>query len=556
MTPSERVRVYELLRAQCKRERQSWESHWQELANFLRPRAIRLDTSQTNDGRKKYTNNNIDNTGILAARTLSAGLMAGVSSPSSPWFRLMMDSGQDIEPGPVREWLDLVEIVMRAVFARSNTYNTLHTLYDDLGIFGVAAAFVERDFDTVIHHTPFVMGEYALSTDHRRRVNGVVREFKMSVAQMAQQFGVDKLVGAAKTAFETQQYMQMFDVVHVMKPRQDFKTGIVATDMPYESVYYQTAEGGHILRESGYRTLRLLAPRWVVRGNDIYGESPGMDALGDVKQLQHQQLSKGRAIDYKIDPPLVAPTRYKGAGIARFPGGITYVDGAGQEDVIRSAYQVDLDLVALREDILDVRERVNKAFFRDLFLMISSDTRSNITAYEIAERNTEKLLMLGPILERVHDELLGPLIDLTFDAIMEANILPPPPREIQGRDLKVEFTSILAQAQKATGARSLDRLIESVARMAQLNPETVDKLNFDQTVDEYASMFAVRQSVVRPDDEVAEIRAQRAQQAMAEQQSASVAGFADAAKKFAETDPAKAKETLAAFMGGGGAGGA
>jgi hypothetical protein len=226
-----------------------------------------------------------------------------------------------------------------------------------------------------------------------------------------------------------------------------------------------------------------------------------------------------------------------------------YLDSTGPEDSIRSAYDVRMDLGALREDIADVRERVNSAFYRDLFLMISSDTRSNITAYEIAERNTEKLLMLGPVLERVHDEALSPLIELTFEAVLAANILPPAPESLQNTDLKVEFVSILAQAQKATGARSLDRLLNSVQIMANMNPEVLDKMNFDQTVDEYASMFAVRQNVVRSDDAVAALRAQRAQAQAQAQAQEQLRGAAETAKIVGETDGAAVRQNLSGVTG-------
>ena len=550
----DRLRRYEALRGQAKNERSSWEGHWQELANFLRPRAIRLDTSDTNSGRKRH-NHIIDNTGLLATRSLAAGLMAGVSSPATPWFRLVpSDSSISTEPGPEREWLDLVETVMRAVFASSNTYNALHTIYDDLGVFGTSACMIEDDFDTVIRHTPLMIGEYSLTTDAKRRVNGMVREISMTVGQVVEKFGYDRCSQTVRNLYDRGDFLSTLDVVHVMAPRAarpaDPRKQVFTQNMAYDSVYYEAgANGGKTLRDSGYRTFRLLAPRWIARGNDVYGESPGMEALGDVKQLQHQHMRKGEAIDYMVRPPLQVPTRYKGAAAARFPGGIMYLDSTGPEDSIRSAYNVNMDLGALREDIADVRERVNSAFYRDLFLMISSDTRSNITAYEIAERNTEKLLMLGPVLERVHDEALSPLIELTFEAVLSANILPPAPESLQNTDLKIEFVSILAQAQKATGARSLDRLLNSVQLMANMNPEVLDKMNFDQTVDEYASMFAVRQNVVRSDDAVAALRAQRAQAQAQAQAQEQLRGAAETAKIVGETDGAAVRQNLSGVTG-------
>ena len=60
----------------------------------------------------------------------------------------------------------------------------------------------------------------------------------------------------------------------------------------------------------------------MVHRNDVYGASPGMDALGDCKQLQHQQRRKGQAIDYQVTPPLQVPGQHKLVDYA--PGGITF----------------------------------------------------------------------------------------------------------------------------------------------------------------------------------------------------------------------------------------
>jgi hypothetical protein len=539
--------------AEAKRERSSWDTHWRELGQFLQPRATRFTASDRNKGNKKHQNI-VDNTGTRAVRALSAGLMSGVTSPSRPWFRLGVPDKALSEEGPVRMWLDDVETIMRRIFAASNTYRTLHGLYEELGIFGTGVSFVEDNFENVIHHNQLMVGEYCLNTDDNSNVDGLIREFEMTVDQTVRKFGIDKVSPTVKNLYDNGNLLAAVEVVHMVHRREhrDVRK-LDSGNMPYCSVYFEPGRNdagkpGTNLREGGYNSFRVLAPRWVVRGNDVYGESPGMDALGDVKQLQHQQLRKGQAIDYSVDPPLQVPLSYKSALSSRLPGGLMFVDSTADQGGIRSAYEANLRLDFLLADVKDVRDRIDSAFFKDLFLMIASDTRSNITATEIAERHEEKLLQLGPVLERVHNELLSPLIDIAFDAMVRAKIVPPPPPELEGVELEVEYISILAQAQKAVGSRSLDKLLQVTANLAALNPEVLDKIDFDQVVDEYGNMYAISPKVIRSDEDTAALREQRQQAEAQAQQAAAMPMVAETAKTLGETDPAQAQKSLAAVQ--------
>jgi hypothetical protein len=274
-----------------------------------------------------------------------------------------------------------------------------------------------------------------------------------------------------------------------------------------------------------------------------------MECLGDVKQLQHQQLRKGQAIDYQVNPPLQVPTKYRETAKARLPGGVFYVDSMGQNTGVRSAFEVRLDLQHLLMDIQDVRERIRSAYYADLFLMLASDNRSGITATEVAERHEEKLLMLGPVLERLHNELLSPLIDTAFDFAARAGILPEAPPELEGLDLNVEFISVLAQAQRAVATQGMDRLLGTVGQMAAVKPEVLDKLDFDQIVDDYGEAYGVNPKVIVPDDAVVALRQQRAQAMQAAQSAATAPQVVESAKTAGEIDVANLQDVLTSLQG-------
>jgi hypothetical protein len=260
-----------------------------------------------------------------------------------------------------------------------------------------------------------------------------------------------------------------------------------------------------------------------------------MEALGDIKQLQHEQLRKAQAIDFKTKPPLQVPTSMKNRDVETLPGGISFVDMNSPSGGIKTAFEVNLDLSHLLADIGDVRERIRGSFYADLFLMLANQNNSNMTATEVAERHEEKLLMLGPVLERLQNELLDPLIEITFDQMMEAGIVPPPPQVLQGVNLNVEYVSMLAQAQRAVGTNSIDRFMGTLGQVAQFKPEVLDKVNTDKWADQYADLLGVDPEILVQEDQVAAIRQQRAQAQQQAAQMEQINQASSAAKNLGQT---------------------
>ena len=521
-------------------ERSSWIAHWKEISEYLLPRSGRFFIEDRNKGSKRH-NAIYDNTGTRALRTLAAGLMAGMTSPARPWFRLTTSDPQLDESAAVKAWLADVTRLMQIVFAKSNTYRALHSQYEELGAFGTASTIVLPDFKSVIHHYPLTAGEYAISTSYRGDVNTLFREFSMTVSQVIEEFGKENVSSTVQNLHSSGKLDQWVTVIHGIARRKERDTGKRdAQNMPFESIYFE--KGGDtdkLLRESGFQAFPALCSRWAVLGGDIYGNSPAMEALGDIKQLQHEQLRKAQGIDYKTKPPLQAPTSMKGRDVDTLPGGVTFVDAGSPTGGIRSAFEVNIDLSHLLMDIQDVRERIKGSFYADLFLMLANSTNTNMTATEVAERHEEKLLMLGPVLERLHNEILDPLIEMTFARMVESGIVPPPPEELQGMELNVEFVSMLAQAQRAIATNSVDRFVGNLGAVAQIKPDVLDKFDADRWADAYADMLGIDPELIVPGEQVAMIRQQRAQAAQAQQQAAMLQQQADAAQKLGSIDTTK-----------------
>ena len=501
-------------------ERMSWWTHWQELADYILPRRGRflLTANQGNLGDMR-NQKIIDNTGTLAARTLASGLMAGLTSPARPWFRLSLrHSDLDDLPG-VRQWLDTVTDRMMQVFAKSNFYNSLAVVYEELGVFGTAAMLILEDPDEVIRTHALTAGEYFLANSERMAVNTLYREFTQTVAQVVARFGLEACSATVRSLFDSGQIDREVMIAHAIEP-EDTPTDpdLVWTLKPWRSVYWEIGSGyTQILDVRGFNEFPVCAPRWSLVGNDVYGRSPGMDALGDIRALQIEQKRKAQAIEKMVNPPMVADASLKNQPASLLPGGVTYLPGGGAGIGFRPVYEVNPPLDGLVQDIQEVQGRIGRAFYADLWLMISQldDVRS---AAEIAARREEKLIMLGPVLERLHAELLNPAIHRTFAIMARNQLLPPLPAGLSWNDVAVDYVSPMAQAQKAAAIGGIERLMGFVGQVAAANPSALDNIDVDEAVQDYADMLGVSPKLMMPQAVMDQTRAARARSAAIEQQ--------------------------------------
>jgi len=552
------------------RDRTSYWTTWRDLAENFAPRRGRFlnSTSDQSTRGQRKDRRIIDNTPLLAARVMASGMMAGISSPARPWFRLRLSSDAANQDAGVRFWLDEVQRRVLHVFAKSNLYNCLHTLYGELGTFGTAALWIDEDEEDVVRGYTLTVGEYWLASSRRLRVDTLYRSLWWTVRQIVDTFGRDAVSDGIRSLYDAGQLDQEYEIVHAIEPNpnaappdmrvpKDTATpwaGHVSARMRYRSVWFERGQQGErsLLRVSGYDEFPAMAPRWEVAGSDTYGWGPGWTALGDAQQLQTQHRRKLEAIDKQVKPPMVGPPSLKNEPASLLPGGITYVaDPSGQ--TFRPAIDVRIDLGALGQDIAEVQQRVKQAFYADLFLMMAESDRREITAREIDERHEEKMLMLGPVLERLHDELLDPLVTRVFNIMSRNGMFAdiPVPPVLKAQPLQVEFISMLAQAQKAVATGAIERFWQFGGQIAALKPEAADRLDPDGTMEAYADMTGIPSGVMVDRKQAMALREQRAKQQA--QQAAMQQGLAlvKGAKTASEIDVGGGQNAVSAILGGG-----
>ncbi|MBU9831261.1 phage tail protein [Rahnella sp. FC061912-K] len=536
MAEESRKQFYNKQLGSLETERSSFDTHWRDLSDFILPRSSRFLTSDRN----KSTRNTkiVDPTATMANRTLSSGMLSGITSPTRPWFSLGTPDPEMMEYGPVKYWLEMVQNRMNDVMNKSNWYQSLPIVYGQLGTFGTTAMSLLEDDEDVIRTHPFPIGSYYLSNSDRLQVDTVYRKFSMTCRQIVQRFGMDNVSDSVKSAWTSQQYEQWFDVVHVVEPNMNRDTGKMdSKNKKFASVYYEAGGADNkLLSEKGFDDMPIMAPRWDINGEDVYGSScPGMIALGSVKALQLEQRRKAQAIDKLVNPPMVGPSSLRNQRASLLPGEITYVDQVSGNTSFQPAYAINPRINELVADIQDTRSLINSSYFVDLFMMLQNVNTRSMPVEAVVEMKEEKLLMLGPVLERLNDEFLDPSIDRIFNIMARKNMLPPAPPELAGQSLRVEYISVMAQAQKAVGIGSIERFVGFVGGLAQANPAALDKLNIDQAIDDYGNMVGVPATIIATSEQVAQVREDRAKQQQQQQAMQTSMAAVQGAKTLSET---------------------
>lgn len=533
----------EELRDHCQRrynsmetERLSFLNHWQEIADHIRPRSLRIDTTIDSNKGLKTNRKIIDATATLASRILRSGLMAGLTSPARPWFKLGTTDPQLQEFGPVKQWLYDVEVTMRNIMIKSNLYQVLPSIYGALGDYGTGAMYAMEDDASTVRFYFFMNGQYMIAVNEHNRCDSLYRRYPMTVRQLVKMFGEDKVSPSVKNMYQSKQYETEIEVVHCIEPNDDRdRIRISADNKPYRSVKYEWGSSQNlILNQSGFDEFPIMAPRWDLWDDSCYGYSPGMDALGDIKALMLEQKRKAQAIDKWVDPPMLADSLLRTARTSTLPGDITYLDGLATNSKagFRPVYEVQPQISPLLEDIQEIQARIKRCYFEDMMQMIKESDNPQTTAREIEERHSEKVLALGPVMERFNDELLDPLIKRVFGICFRRGRIKPPPPALAGQDFpqKIEYTSILAQASKLQGTANIERVAQFTGELAQAHPDVVDKFDADEAVDTYAEMHGINPNIIRTKEQVKPLRDARAKK----DQAAQMAAMAKPMKEAAE----------------------
>lgn len=526
----------------------NWLAKWKDQRDFLSPAEGQFDGDIHNDGRRR--DQKINNAKpVRSAQIMAAGMASGMASLSREWFVLQPPTGV-AQTAAVKTWLYQVQLSMRAVLAKSNLYTVLPQLFLSEGVYGTGVMAALPDPFDVVRFSHYPTGTYAIDLSARGVVDTFYREFKMTPRQMAQQFGLDNLSPTIKQAAERGELTPV-DVCHLIEPNPDADMSKVDNrSMPWKSSYWEKGcTTDYVLRVSGFKSFPIMAPRWDVNGTNVYGTGPGDIAVGKSKELQLLEADKLRIVQQIARPATAMPISMRGQAHSMVPGGVTWLpDNLVGSAVARPMYEPNpASLAAVGNEIMTCERAISEAFFEDLFLLITQ-SEGSMTAYEVAQRKEEKMLMLGPVVDRNNDELFDPLMDQVFSIMYEQSLprwmgllpgeplIPPPPEEMQGIQLSIEYVSILAQAQKALAVSGIERALQFTGLLVQSGvQDAYDMIDTDVAQTAYYDAVGAPPTMIRGPEQVAAIRQARVAQAQQQQEMEQGAALLEGVKTLAET---------------------
>jgi hypothetical protein len=495
-----------------KSDRGSWNQIWQECSDYILPRRS-LFTRQVSTPTNQVQVNIYDGTAVWANEQLASGLHSYLTSPNERFFRLQFKSPEMKDDEEANLWLEECTTIMYDVLnsPKTNFSPQIHELYLDLGAFGTAIMMIEEADDPrgpPVRFCTYHLGRTYIDENYYGQVDTVYRDMTLNPRVAQQFFGdhpdiIQALASKANTDLE---------FVHAIFPRKEMDSapGIKLPErMPYGSVYIHRKTKA-IMRQSGYYEFPVVAPRWSKITGEINGRGPGVTCLPDIKMVNEMAKTLIKASQKAVDPPLMLPDEGFLLPIKTMPGGLNFYNAGMDEHDRIQPLQTNANIPIGLEIMDSRREHIMRTFFLDAMQLHEGP---EMTATEVMQRTEDRMRMMAPAVSRLQSELLDPTIERVFAILARRGFFPPIPAHIQGLDLKIEYVSPVAKAQKRGQAYGFTRMLELLMPIGQMKPEMYDNFDPDGTVHFMADLFDAPSQMVLPQSKVDEIRAARNQAA-------------------------------------------
>jgi len=536
------IKYFDAKLRRLKTIRTSYEDTWQQVIRYIAPDLEGYLNQENKDWGERNDNSIYDNAPTAALQKCAAGLFASISSPSRPWMQRKMSTDDYNEIPGVRAWLDAVTAKDYSIFHQSNFYRCAFSLYYQLAAIGTAVMMFEPDYDNVIHCTVLNVGEYWLGINGKGLVDTLFREVEYTAYQLKELFGEDKLpASVVQSMTESKPDGEAYKIIHVIEPDSQ---KLAPFRKPWVSVYYlkNNFDNKQIIDIKGYEQKPFASPRWYANNNETYGKMyPGRNSLGNCQQLEAMIYDYMDAVEKELNPPLQGSVAAAGEDgiISAIPGKFNSLNGSGPDATIKRLFEINPQLQIMWQAIQDKKQQIQEDFYIDLFMPVMSREDKDMTATEVNQISGEKMTALGPALENFHTEFLNVAMDIIFMYAMQARAYPPIANyiaqddfaKLQGQDIKTDYVSILAQAQKYVDVSRITNTLQLAGTCAQLDQTALMKIDLMETIDEGAKLYGAPGKMIRSDEQVQQLQQQQQQQQQMQQLAQTAQTAADVAQK-------------------------
>ena len=476
---------------------------WQELADYFLPRSVRFLSRSVN--KQPAKNKKIkDSAPLTALRNFASGMMSGACNPAVNWFRMKVKNYGKQESYEVKQWCAQVELLFRDIYNASNLYRLLPAVFKQLGVFGISVLALTGDERNLLHTQVLPIGSYRIAKNENGEADTICRVYMETAKNIFDKFGEKNVSKEVINAVHSARFEELFEIVHFVEPNKDFMPDSPwAEDKEFVSVYYETGSNEEkFLSKSGFDKFPYAVFEAEVNGEDVYpSECPGVNALPDVKQLMSMVVEEGKAVKKMVSPAYKGPASLKNKKMIDAPAAFIEEDENGRG--LSPVYEVNPRVLEMDSIIEKLRTSIKEIFYNDLFAMILNTAERTRTATEVNELKEEKMVLLSPLLQQIHNGLIY-IMNWVFDECVKFNLLPEAPLEIQGENLEIEFVSTLAQAQKAVKINAMEKAVNFTANLAASFDQSLkDKLNTGRIIEDYADFANIPPEHIVPEKELA-----------------------------------------------------
>jgi len=522
--------------------RSNWEYHWEEIAERVLPRQ-RGFTGNRTDGEKK-TEKVFDSKPIMALDRFAAVMDSMLTPRQQKWHNLKTTDESLNRDFAVQDWFYQVNNILYSMryAPKANFAGQNYERWTSVGAFGTGSLFIDFQPGSGLRYRCLNLKDTYFCENHQGVIDTVYREFRYTARQAMQRFGYENLPESIQKALEDpNKEKEEFAFIHYVAPRVNYDSSKAdAKNMPFASYYIAVKEKVMVAPEGGYNSFPFSVSRYVTAPDEIYGRSPAMSALPDIKMLNEMAKTDIRAAHKLIDPPiLLHDDGILGGGamsVNMRPGGLNVGgvsrDGRPLIQPFNTGSRVDINEAKMEQR----RQAIDDAFLVTLFQILVETPR--MTATEALIRAQEKGMLLTPTMGRQQSEALGPLIERELDLLMFHNVLPPMPDALieAGGEYEIIYDSPMSRMQRAEELVGVQRTMELLAPFAQMDPSVLDVFNKDELARMTAEVSGVPTPILRSPEEVMKLRQARAQQEAMQQQIAAAQPLAGAMKDAAQAN--------------------
>ena len=498
-------------------ERSTWESLWQSIARYCLPNSASfMEQITPGQDRMRWI---LDSTAPRSLEMFASFLHTLLNNPASEWVRLGVEGEPELTlSSSVRGYMETCQKhIMNALTSPSaDIYSQLHQVYLDIGAFGTAVMF-EDVINSKLRCRVYHLDDCVIDEGEDENIDSMIRQRTQSKRAALQRFSKEKL-GREYENISDDKLNTKDKFLHAVFPAND----PLAEELPmrqrlkgaaYYSCWILTGHENRILEYGSYEEFPYFVPRWYKARGEIYGRSPAMTAMPDIRMVNRMSDTILRGAEKIVDPPLVIPDGSLVSPVRTYAGGLTFTEGAVK---IETLIPPGTSRIETGNELLIARQgAIKEAFFTPLFVTPDSPVK---TATQVLQEVDERNRALSPMLVRMQTELFSRLVTRTFNILDRSGLLPKPPAELSGKRLKLEYVSPLIASQKQMDGLSLMRTFEQMGLWAQVDKGLFDWIDTDMVAQLIPQANGAPAKIVQSSTTVRATRAARAKQEQAAMQ--------------------------------------